>query len=428
MIRTLTAAAVVTLIATAAWGATPGDQRTAAHKGGVTAHGSKAPAPTATAIASATATPTPSATPAPTPTPTVTPTPVLTSTPTASPTPAYSAATIAAVKSDADWILSAALPDGAICHYVDHVRIMPYLANYASWGLTRAFQVTGDSRYVTATWNWLLWYQAHQDVNGYVTDYTVTNGVESTTGNFDSTDAYAGTFLVAVDLAWRATGDQTKLRVLAPGITKALHAIESTQQSDGLTWAKPTYHAKYLMDQAETYAGLNAAADLSTASGNSAQAGEASADGTAMRGGVETLWNSVTGLYAFAKNGDGTLAPTSWSVMYPQALSEVWAVALGDWLVPGEVALVPADRSASLTSAFVTSWPQWSQPTTTATYDSGIQTTGYWVPAGWALLAIGHIARASTAAANIRQAALATNRAWPFTPSDSGQLILLEGN
>jgi hypothetical protein len=63
MIRTLTAAALLTLIATAAWGATPGGQLTAARKGGVTAHGTKAPSPTSTASP----TPAPSATPTPTP-------------------------------------------------------------------------------------------------------------------------------------------------------------------------------------------------------------------------------------------------------------------------------------------------------------------------------------------------------------------------
>jgi parallel beta-helix repeat protein len=87
MIRTLTAAALLALIATGAWAATPGGQLTAAHKGGVTAHGTKAPSPTATASPTPTPSATPTLTPTPTATPTPTPTPTATATPTPTPTP-----------------------------------------------------------------------------------------------------------------------------------------------------------------------------------------------------------------------------------------------------------------------------------------------------------------------------------------------------
>src|SRR5919198_2126433 len=76
----------------------------------------------------------------------------------------------AAVRADADWFLPAQFSDGAIANYVDRQAVWPYLSNFASLGLTRATQVTGDRRYSDAAWNWLLWYQAHQDANGYVTD------------------------------------------------------------------------------------------------------------------------------------------------------------------------------------------------------------------------------------------------------------------
>ena len=46
------------------------------------------------------------------------------------------------------------------------------------------------------------------------------------------------------------------------GIARALGAIEATQDADGLTWAKPGYPVKYLVDQSETYAGLVAAGEL----------------------------------------------------------------------------------------------------------------------------------------------------------------------
>ena len=77
---------------------------------------------------------------------------------------------------DADWILKSQLPDGAIANYVDRQAVWPYLSNFAAMGLARATGVTGDRKYLNAAWSWLAWYQAHQDAQGFVTDYTVVNG------------------------------------------------------------------------------------------------------------------------------------------------------------------------------------------------------------------------------------------------------------
>src|SRR5438105_1535712 len=169
------------------------------------------------------------------------------------------------VASDAAWIRQGQLPDGAIAWYVDRQRISPYLANYSAIGLAEAYRVTRTNADLTAAMSWLSWYAAHENASGFVTDYTVTNGVETSTGDMDSTDAYAGTYLLAVRAASRAGAN---VRSLSAGIKGAVSAIEATQDSDGLTWAKPTWQVKYLMDQSEVYAGLKAAADLGTTLGD----------------------------------------------------------------------------------------------------------------------------------------------------------------
>ncbi|MBV8981404.1 MAG: hypothetical protein JO086_10930, partial [Acidimicrobiia bacterium] len=107
------------------------------------------------------------------------------------------------VAADADWIMSARLTDGAIANYVDRQAVWPYLSNFAAMGLAKATTVTGNSSYVTAAWSWLSWYQAHMGTQGFVTDYTMQNGVLMSTGDMDSTDSYAGTFLLAVREAYR---------------------------------------------------------------------------------------------------------------------------------------------------------------------------------------------------------------------------------
>ena len=329
----------------------------------------------------------------------------------ASPAPANPA-----VAEDANWILAAQTPDGAIAHHVDRVAIWPYLSNFAAMGLTRARVVTGNRAYSDAVWRWLEWYQQHQDANGFVTDYRIVNGVPVSTGDMDSTDSYAGTFLLAARYNWKATRSTSNLRRLKPGIAGAVRAIEATQDADGLTWAKPAWRVKYLMDQVEAYTGLRAAVEIANAIGDGATATRAASAASRMRAGMNSLWNPATNSYDWAVHDSGVRTPTNWAVFYPDALQQVWAVAFG---------ITDASRGAALMSQFGTAFPNWDSPTALVPYDTGLKAVDYRAIAGWAQLRVGQAARASTAAANIRGAALANGRGWPFTPGDAGQLIML---
>ena len=113
-------------------------------------------------------------------------------------------------------------------------------------------------------------------------------------------------------------------------IAGAVRAIESTQDSDGLTWAKPSWHVKYLMDQAETYAGLVAAANIGDTLRMPKLAAHARGDARRLRAGVAKLWNPRVDAYDWAVHGDGVHAVTNWSVLYPDAMQQAWAVAFGD--------------------------------------------------------------------------------------------------
>jgi len=136
------------------------------------------------------------------------------------PTPAPSGATLASIEADADWIASAQLPDGAIANYPFNgtsAAIQPYVANYGAIGLAEASAISGDMTYAGVAWSWLFWYAAHMDpTTGYVTDYDYANGVETSTGSFDSTDAYAGTFLAAAWDTYAATDNAANLAKLLP--------------------------------------------------------------------------------------------------------------------------------------------------------------------------------------------------------------------
>jgi hypothetical protein len=336
-------------------------------------------------------------------------------------TPAHPAATVANVRADATWILAAQLPSGAIANYPVvpgvEINIAPYVANLSALGLARATEVTGDRTYTTAAWKWLAWYQAHMRTSGFVTDYKVVNGVEVSTGDMDSTDAYAGTFLLAARRTWKATGDLATLKTLKPGITNAVVAVEATQQSDGLTWAKPAWQVKYLMDQAETYAGLKAGAELATAVGDNALAQRATADATRMAAGIAGLWDGPTNAYDWARHASGAQQPTDWSILYSDSLQQAWAVAFG---------AVQGSRAQSLVNHFAASQPKWAQPAATAKFSSGSARVDYWPMAGMAFQAVGRTADAQAAVTSIRTAAVSSNFAWPYNTGVAGELVLLE--
>ena len=137
------------------------------------------------------------------------------------------------------------------------------------------------------------------------------------------------------------------------------------------------------------------------------------------------MWIPSLGIYAFAKNGDGSLATSDPGIFYPDAVSQMWPVVFsgaGGQPVPN---LVPPARATSLQSGFLTRWPQWDQPASTVPMrqvDGTIATvtTGYWPLVGWSL----DSTSAAAAAASIRDAA-GSGRDWPFNTGVDGQLIVL---
>ena len=342
-----------------------------------------------------------------------------------SPAPPAGAAPSSA-ESLTDWIKQAQLPGGAITQFPDRTRIDPYLANYAALGLASAYGHHHRPLEIQAAWHWLGWYQRHMNGDGYVTDYTVGPGpefAESSTGDEDSTDGYAGTFLMALRRAYSSTADRTELGTFRLGIRRATTAIRSTQQADGLTWATPSYHVKLLMDQAEAYAGLRAAQFLAGVLRLPQLASTAARSADRMEEGVSSLWQRSPGTVAYdrAKLEDGSTAPSSWGVYYPDAVSQMWLVAIGDRLTP-QHPLVNKARASRLVDAFEATWPQWDSPTGVATYDSGSHTVEYWPMVAGAMLVAGRRTQAVSGISSIERSAARTGFAWPFSVAAAGQI------
>ena len=169
------------------------------------------------------------------------------------------------------------LADGAFRLHAegDPVLIIPYFSNYAALALL-ANGTEADLNRVAA---WLEWYARHQRPDGsiYNFDGALANNPGCTwkdgeakpansncnwrdTNNRDSVDAPAASFLMVVERYSR------RRSALPPGVAaaaaKALNAIQSVTDSDGLTWAKTTPEIpatdrfKYLQDNVIVYSGL----------------------------------------------------------------------------------------------------------------------------------------------------------------------------
>lgn len=312
------------------------------------------------------------------------------------------------------FLRAAARPSGAIASHSDQTFIDPYLANQGVRGL--AASCTPDDRAVAMAY--LRWYAAHSEA-GVVHDYLITPDGEVSTDDEDSQDAYAGSFLSAV-AAMHASGnaaERAALLELRPAVAEAIGLIESLQDSDGLTWAKPTWRVKYLMDQVEVYWGL--VEILPTIRDDSALSQRARAATSRLASGVETLWQPEIGTYAQAKHEDGTVIPSDPGRRFPDALSQVWLV---------NSDLAPSKRVARIMATVGPTLDQLTDPL--AWWDpvgTGDERVGYWPLLASAWSRVGNSTAAQSYLTAMYEARWASAEAWPYNVAIAGMLAAPRG-
>ncbi len=320
------------------------------------------------------------------------------------------------VRPDADWLLAVQTSEGIITQGIDKTWCVPYFANIGARGLAWAYAATRNAAYPAAAWRWLSWYQSKMDAKGFVTDYRLVNGKWTSTGTMDSTDSYAATFLSAVRDVYTMTGDTTKLQSLRTGILKAASAIEATTHTDGLTWAKPDYKMKYLMDNAEVYEGWVAAADLGTALGDATFRSRAQSRATAIANRFPTYRNATAGGYDWAIGETGIHEPLRWSQFYPSASAQPWPVV---------ARLVSGSDARAVMERLDTEQPSWDRPDSRSIINDHEDVIGYWPTIARGFFAAGLTDRAQRAYDTIEAYAGSQSRYWPFHPGTAGELIRL---
>ncbi|MFL6438472.1 MAG: hypothetical protein ACJ71Q_12890 [Terriglobales bacterium] len=336
------------------------------------------------------------------------------STPTPNPTPAPtpSLSYQSDLTATAAWLRSTSVAgDGAILY--GSSKINPYYSNLAAIGLTR------DPSSYAIVQRWMQWYISHLNTSdvwslgGTMYDYDYSNGAETPRNTADSTDSYAATFL-SLALAFYQTGDasaQNYVKSIATELDLIGGVLLKTQQADGLTWSKPDYQIKYLMDNCEAYRGLrDLAVVFQTAVGDPTKSTVYNAAADRMLQGINGMW--MNGSWAVYKNSGGSLTAPIMTKWYADATSQVFPVLEG-------VIAATDPRSVQVYANLNAAWPGWPS----LSYNA--QDSFPWILVGDAAAMMGDTARVQTFVQSIEAKYVAKGFPWPMYSAEAGWLMRL---
>ncbi|UVI29534.1 hypothetical protein [Paenibacillus spongiae] len=325
------------------------------------------------------------------------------------------------LREEANWIARLQLESGCIPMYNEPLashggeyRVIPYFTHLALLGLLEQPEHSPVVRkYMDWYFSRLIRTATETAPAGAVFDHTVAADrlTFTATGDFDSTDSYASTFLNVLRKYAETTGDTAYLLERRSDIALIAGAMLATKQSDGLTWAKPSYRVKYLMDNAEVYEGL---ADMewicSEVFGDRTEAAFYRHHKDEVAAGIQTgLWNESLQAYAYAKNEDGSLLEPEWGRFYPDATAQLFPIWTG--MLPPE-----SERARRLYASFNAHFPQWPQLNKRDSFP-------------WALLAytsavMGDAERTVQFLESAQAAFIERGHPWPWYVMESGVTML----
>lgn len=181
------------------------------------------------------------------------------------------------IDTETEWLASIQLENGAIpMNYADNgdISVNPYFADFAALAMLDDYE-----KYSADIISYIEWHFSHLNTketdynhtDGTIYDYTVTmkdgeiikEAITEKDGrlSYDSTDSYAATFLMVLDKYLEKSGDTEYILSRKNDIRRVSEALFTTM-NHGLTYAKPDYEIKYLMDNCEVYKGLSSAVNL----------------------------------------------------------------------------------------------------------------------------------------------------------------------
>lgn len=222
-------------------------------------------------------------------------------------------------------------------------RVTPYFSHLAVLGVLDA----GQAGSVKMAERWIQWYARNIDATAGVpldTWYSL-DGAYSTTcpvksderqcNTVDAEDSSAALFLVVVDRYISAGGSKSFVRSNKNVIRNVEDTMTALIDTDGGSWAKKTYPIKYMMDNVEVLAGLEAAARIEKqVFGDTTRAQQFTNRAATLRtalysGSLGSFYSTSTSKYAIYKDGAGTFGQSDMKTWYPDIMAQLWPTAFG---------------------------------------------------------------------------------------------------
>ncbi|HHX01953.1 MAG TPA: hypothetical protein GX739_04695 [Firmicutes bacterium] len=304
-----------------------------------------------------------------------------------------------------EWLVKTAItPDGAVATgSIANGRVVPYFANFGMIGLI------DDPDYLPYAADWINWYFEHvNEVDlfgspGTIYDYRLQGGKAISNDDYDSSDAYAGTFFT---LCWKYIeqgGDTSIFEGRHDDFLLVASAIEYVWHND-LTWAKPNYKIKYLMDNIEVWKGLEALPKILISLYDDQE------NAAKYKDMAERVYNAIDKMMwlgdAFRMHlGKATV---DWSVWYPDATAQVWPIWSG---------LLKEDdpRRDMIWERFNEFHPNWPE--------LGFDSTFPWARVALAAAKMGDWERVDRYIRSVDNRFLQWGRRWPWHNSESGAFM-----
>ncbi len=273
----------------------------------------------------------------------------------------------ALIKSECDFILKHQLGDGAFImsggKHNTKFKICPYFNNIAAIALLEV----PSQRNISAVKRWMLWYMNHLNKDGSICDYYVNSldigAIPISTGDFDSIDSYAATFITLTkklgevspeDRIWiKQYGRQLESisRGLALVIDDKDHLYDgfAKDNNNGLAVAKPKYKAKYTMDNSEVNQGMK---DLIWLSKQVLPVLDSKFWKVTLKNNTNAiekyLWDAKNERYFMYEGGE----MANWEKFYADATCQLYPI----WC---QVIKSKSDRAKGLWETFNVHYPEW---------------------------------------------------------------------
>jgi hypothetical protein len=205
----------------------------------------------------------------------------------------------------------------------DHNVVNPYMVSVL------AINELEEGRNTGLVKKYIIWYleslnDGDKDgLTGTIYDFRVAgDGSLSPTNDYDSVDGYAGTFLYLLKMYYDKTGDRDLLTAHWEKIENVAYLISYLQDDDGLTHVTAKQKVKYLMDNAESYAGVSAYLALGNAVGKGDRKYYEEVRASIRTGIQEVMYDEKRGNYIWALNGKERFI-SNMNKFYPDAYANI---------------------------------------------------------------------------------------------------------